>query len=378
MYRASLVRGDFDNNNIQDLAILYPATGVGTDTNSRITLAYGNGAGGFFIPDLPISIGNSSPRTLTLADFTNDGQQDLLVDSYELPQVKVLTNEGLGNFAISTVSVGIIQDGCAAVDFNGDGNQDLAISQKGANLVRHFFGGGGGSFVTFGANSITDFTARPQKISVGDFDQNGFFDLAISDNGNGGVGYGLASRLYNCPARITTLGPNLPDATQGTPYNTTVTADSVAGNFTFVASGLPMGLTMDLNGQILGIPTVNGTLIVDVTAFDDSPTANETTKQFLLQVNLPPTAASVSVGGRVFTPDGRGLRNARVILTDASGNSRNTLSSSFGYYRFDEVEAGQTYIIQVISKQYQFQPQIVTVFDDLDNLNFAADSNRKR
>ena len=84
------------------------------------------------------------------------------------------------------------------------------------------------------------------------------------------------------------------------------------------------------------------------------------------------TAAGASVSGRVFTPNGRGLTGAVVILTDADGATRTARTGAFGYYRFEDVEAGQTYIFDVRSKRYQFKPQIVSLTEDLDELNFYA------
>ncbi len=89
-------------------------------------------------------------------------------------------------------------------------------------------------------------------------------------------------------------------------------------------------------------------------------------------VGLGPVAAEASVSGRVATADGRGIRNARVSMTLPNGEVRTVLSSTFGYYRFDEIEVGQTVIINVNSKQFQFNPQIVSVQDNLDDVNFIA------
>lgn len=88
--------------------------------------------------------------------------------------------------------------------------------------------------------------------------------------------------------------------------------------------------------------------------------------------DIAPTAANVSVSGRITTSSGAGLRNAIVTMTDASGQTRVARSSSFGYYNFDEVQAGQTYVFAVTSKSYQFVPQILTVDDNVGNLDFAA------
>ena len=83
------------------------------------------------------------------------------------------------------------------------------------------------------------------------------------------------------------------------------------------------------------------------------------------------TAASVSVSGRVLVGK-RGLLNATVTLTDQNGNSRTARTSSFGYYRFDEVEVGQTYIVSVQSKRFQFATQVVSVSEELSELNFYS------
>ena len=85
-----------------------------------------------------------------------------------------------------------------------------------------------------------------------------------------------------------------------------------------------------------------------------------------------PTAAAVSVSGRVMTASGRGLSNALVYLTTQSGETRISRSSAFGYYHFDDVAAGQTVIISVVSKRYQFTPQVVNVTDNLSELNFIG------
>ena len=84
-----------------------------------------------------------------------------------------------------------------------------------------------------------------------------------------------------------------------------------------------------------------------------------------------PSASAVSVGGRVSAA-GQGLRNAVVVLTDPQGVSHRALTSSFGYYRFDEVQAGETYVISVSSKRYQFATRVVGVSNDLTDVDFTA------
>ena len=84
-----------------------------------------------------------------------------------------------------------------------------------------------------------------------------------------------------------------------------------------------------------------------------------------------PTAATVSISGRVVSTSGRGVSNALVALTDRSGAVRTTKTTSFGYYRFDNVEAGGTYIFNVSHKRYQSSTRVSSVVENLDEFNFV-------
>ena len=89
---------------------------------------------------------------------------------------------------------------------------------------------------------------------------------------------------------------------------------------------------------------------------------------------IQPTAATVSIGGNVKTPNGNGIRNVIVTLTDAYGVSRTTVTGSFGTYRFTNVEVGQTYVLKVSAKRYSFtnSSQVVSVNDELSGLDFTG------
>ncbi len=81
------------------------------------------------------------------------------------------------------------------------------------------------------------------------------------------------------------------------------------------------------------------------------------------------TSTSSKVSGRILTPSGNGLRNARVILLDAQGVARNVVSGSLGYYEFGEVGRGGMHRIIVESKRYRFMPRNVdTTFDTYSDI----------
>jgi hypothetical protein len=90
-------------------------------------------------------------------------------------------------------------------------------------------------------------------------------------------------------------------------------------------------------------------------------------------VTLPEAASPVfEISGRVLTPDGRGLRNAVVTLTDSNGAERTVTTSSFGYYQFENVSPDSIYIAAVSSKRYKFDQQVVRTSQNLTELDFQA------
>ncbi len=85
-----------------------------------------------------------------------------------------------------------------------------------------------------------------------------------------------------------------------------------------------------------------------------------------------PLSIPASVSGRVTGPDGRGLRNASVSITDSNHVKRTSTTSSFGYYSFDNVATGQDYTIAISSRLYRFAPRVVRVSGDLANVDFVG------
>ena len=89
---------------------------------------------------------------------------------------------------------------------------------------------------------------------------------------------------------------------------------------------------------------------------------------------LAPTAAAVSVSGRVLTAQGRGLRNARLTLTNTTtGEVFYARSGISGAYRFENAEAGQSYILIVTAKRYNFNPNTLFInpFNELTGVDFT-------
>ena len=91
---------------------------------------------------------------------------------------------------------------------------------------------------------------------------------------------------------------------------------------------------------------------------------------------VAPTAAQASISGRVTTADGLGIRNAEMVLT---GNSltepMRVTTSSFGYFSFEGLATGETYVLTVNSRRFTFQApsQVISLVDNAAEINFTAE-----
>jgi len=84
----------------------------------------------------------------------------------------------------------------------------------------------------------------------------------------------------------------------------------------------------------------------------------------------------VDVGGRVTSTNGQGISGATVVLRDASNNRRNAITNAFGYFVFSAVSTLESYVVNVSSKRYRFQPssQTITVTGSVSNIDFVGNS----
>lgn len=143
------------------------------------------------------------------------------------------------------------------------------------------------------------------------------------------------------------------------------------GNFSITESVIAGG-GGNAAGGIFAVDSTIGQAVAG-NAISSAPFA--VTSGFWNFTPLAPSAATASVGGRILAADGGGIRNVIISLTDTSGGeTRFARSSSFGYYRFEEVPVGETYILTVRSKRFIFLPEtrIITLFDELTEVDFTA------
>ena len=155
--------------------------------------------------------------------------------------------------------------------------------------------------------------------------------------------------------------------TGGSSCNQTVTSDCLA---TCTGNTSVPGMKRNLgNGRFTVVVAGfgNGT-IGNYNLTVDAPAAG-------CSVAIAPSAAGVLVAGRVMTAEGNGVVNAIVVATDQQGVSRQARTGSFGYYSIDELPAGETYVISVISKRFLFTPRAISASDNVTDFDFIANWN---
>ena len=124
-----------------------------------------------------------------------------------------------------------------------------------------------------------------------------------------------------------------------------------------------------------GTSSTLSTLIYDFSGSSYHYNDDFSTTSVVARILLQPSAANVAVDGRVMLQAGNGIRNVQVALTEADGTVHVTKTSSFGYYRFEDIPAGQNVVVSLSSKRYTFSPstRIVALNDDLAGFDWVSE-----
>ena len=149
---------------------------------------------------------------------------------------------------------------------------------------------------------------------------------------------------------------------------------SSSGNYTLTQTAIANGGASGTGASLGGTYSIEGTIGQSVAGQTAAAAPYSAHAGFWNAQPLGPSAAGVSVGGVVRTATGQGIRNVRVALIAADGATRTALTGPFGYFRIDDVTTGQTYVLSVSSKRFQFaQPsQFLNILDEVTDLIFVS------
>jgi len=164
----TVLADDLNDDGIDDLV-------VGNEGAENITVGFGVGDGTFVdVSELHVV---DSPDALTLIDIDDNDLPDIVFASC-IGRVTTLTNLG-GIFGQARF---YNHPGCprviARADFDDDGDFDIVVAQESANALTFFENLSDGSLRE--RLSDVELGRIPTSLSVGDFTENGFPDLAVT------------------------------------------------------------------------------------------------------------------------------------------------------------------------------------------------------
>jgi hypothetical protein len=127
------------------------------------------------------------PYDVESADFDGDGDQDLaVVNWWSFPKLGILFNDGNGSYSAPELYAGKPGYDLESADLDGDGHLDIVTANAGSsgsmNSVSVYMNEGGGTFAapqTFQAGG-----KEPTCLTLDDFDADGAVDIAVALHGN--------------------------------------------------------------------------------------------------------------------------------------------------------------------------------------------------
>jgi hypothetical protein len=169
IYPGTAFLSDLDGNGKLDLVLA-----VELPSGTAYNLVWLQNTGGAF--GAPTTLATSANSNFCIADFNGDGKPDIIYKTTS-QSLHILMNQGSGSFTDQVASGlnGIVGQ-VSVMDFNLDGIADLIVQvQQGSTGVLYSFqGNGNGSFKQVASLS----TPGPINVVAGDFDHDGFPDLA--------------------------------------------------------------------------------------------------------------------------------------------------------------------------------------------------------
>jgi hypothetical protein len=168
---------DLDGDGILDIVT------VGKGFASKFAVAFLKGVGdGTFLAPVETAIPiKGKPLSLAVGDIDGDMDPDVVIGGKTM--VVALTNDGVGGLTPGAplVSGGKQMRSIQLVDVDHDADLDLVTANYRKNGVSIFLNGGGGAFALSSTVFLDGLGKKPTSITFGDFDNDGNFDLAVSD-----------------------------------------------------------------------------------------------------------------------------------------------------------------------------------------------------
>ncbi|CAF1395548.1 unnamed protein product [Adineta steineri] len=177
-----IMTGHFNDDDQLDLVVLHSY-----DANIKVLLNDGRGD---FRLSIEFSTGEySRPESFTLSDFNNDNRLDLTVANTQKGNIDIFLQNINGTFSRKiTYFTGTFSypTTIVAADFNNDGQIDLIVTNRFLHNLGIFLGSGDGTF--FPSSTFTTGTnSTPTELIARDFNNDTKLDLAVVDQINNNI-----------------------------------------------------------------------------------------------------------------------------------------------------------------------------------------------
>jgi hypothetical protein len=179
---SSVTVGDFNNDQQLDIIV------VNGDTSSlMVFIGYGNGS--FTMQGTYSTGSDSSPSSVAVGDFNNDNRLDVVAANYNTDNVAVFLGYNFSACLQKNFSTGNNSNptSVAVGDFNNDTRPDIAVANHGTNNISIFLG----SDTEIFANRTSYFTgldSHPISVVVADFNDDNRSDIAVANSGTDSIG----------------------------------------------------------------------------------------------------------------------------------------------------------------------------------------------
>src|SRR2546422_4573829 len=175
-YPSSLAAGDFNHDGIADLVV----TTFYYSFQAQVSVLLGR-ADGTLGPPVSIDVGGAASYA-AVSDIDGDGRDDIIVSNTGTKEISLLLGRGDGTFAPpSRIATTVSSASLVIADLNGDGTIDVAVGSSYGGQIAVLLGFGD---ATFSAPVVYGAGGRPEAVGAGDLNHDGKLDLGTANYGS--------------------------------------------------------------------------------------------------------------------------------------------------------------------------------------------------